>query len=271
MATAYYQTAGRDMSVGTVLSRAFGAIRAAPLTFFGVSFVLAALPAVLGGLAPAAAAAFAADRGSIDASSRFAWLLPAVFGVLFGWLLLYMAAQALLFRATAAALDGYSESFGAQAGVAARVLLPLVGLAILMTLAVWFGMLLLFVPGVMLAIIWSVAAPALVIERTGVFAAMSRSRFLTKGARWRVFGLVVLVYAIYFIASSTLSLAFVGLNGFTGGAAARVKPSIVSTILSIVLQTGFVAVWTAVQGALYIELRNWKDGPVGDRLSAIFA
>ena len=199
------------------------------------------------------------------------WVIATAIGVGIVWLGLYLAAQALLFRVTAAQLDGRPESFGAYAGAAARALLPLIGLAVLLTLAVWFGFLLLFVPGVMLAIIWSVAAPALVIERTGVFAAMSRSRALTRGARWRIFGLVVLIYAIYFVASSVLSLAFVGLNSLTGGPAARATPSVVSAILSVVLQTAFVALWTAIQGALYIELRDWKDGPVGNRLTDIFA
>lgn len=264
MATMHHQVAGRGMTVGGVLSRAFGAIGAAPLIFFGTSFVLAALPSVLIRLATPFASYV---PPTVDGGTLLRWL-PALFGIMLAWILFYLAAQAVLFRATAAQLDGRPERFGSYVGEAARALLPLFGLAILLTLAVAAGWILLVVPGLMLAMMWSVAAPALVTERIGVFEAFARSRYLTSGARWRIFGLVVVVYAIYFVASSVLGLGTLAVNGI---ATRLTRPTVVSSVLSVVLQTGFVAVWTAIQGALYVELRDWKDGPAGDRLSDIFA
>ena len=43
-----------------------------------------------------------------------------------------------------------------------------------------------------MAVAWIVAAPAQVVERTGVFGAFSRSAELTRGHRWPIFGLLVI-------------------------------------------------------------------------------
>lgn len=266
MATRGYLMPGREMTVGSVLSRGFGAIAAAPLLFVGTSVVLVALPSLAVRLAtPAFAATMPAD------ATFMTGLIAGFLGSSVVWFLFYLMAQAVLFRATVALADGRPEPLGDYVSAAARALLPLLGLAILMTLAVLFGWLLFVVPGIMLACIWSVAPPALVAERIGVFAAMSRSRDLTRGARWRVFGLAMLVYAIYFVASSVIGVGTIAASGLAAGTTAGVGPTIVASILSVILQAGFTAVWSAIQGALYVELRDWKDGPIGDRLSDIFA
>ena len=52
------------------------------------------------------------------------------------------------------------------------------------------GFLLIIVPGLILITIWSVAAPVVVLERPGVFAALGRSRELVRGNGWQVFGVI---------------------------------------------------------------------------------
>src|SRR5260370_360355 len=69
---------------------------------------------------------------------------------------------------------------------------PIVGLAISMGLAVMFASMLFIVPGLILYMMWSVATPACVVERLGPFRSMARSRALTKGHRWKIFGLLLL-------------------------------------------------------------------------------
>jgi uncharacterized membrane protein len=93
------------------------------------------------------------------------------------------------------------------------VVLPLIGLGILHSLAVAVGFMLLIVPGVMLYMMWSVAAPALVAERNSVFAAFGRSRFLTRGARWKIFALQLVIIVIYGMVSSSLGVMLIAVNG----------------------------------------------------------
>lgn len=261
MAGTFEATSGRTVSVGNVLSRAFATVGAQPALFLGISFGLGALPLLLvtqsvGRTSPVSPGAFA----------TYGQLWPMFVGGGLMWTLIYLVAKALLIRATVAGLDGRPEAPGELLRAALRAGLPLFGLSILFWLAVWFGLLVLLVPGIMLATIWAVAGPALVVERIGVFAAFGRSARLTRGARWRILGLVLLIFAIYLVASAAL--------GFVGGAAAigTGRPGTwVEALGSAVMQTLFTAVWSAVQGSLYVELRDWKDGPGGDRLADIFA
>jgi hypothetical protein len=267
MATAAYVTGERRMTVGGVLSRAIATLTAAPAMFFGASFVIAALPLALFGVAMRSAMSFAPTPGV----NPFAQIVGPVLLATAAWLLCYFLAQAVLFRAAIAVMDGRALVLGEVIGAGLRALPLLTLLGILLTIAVYGAMIFLIAPGVILAVIWSVAAPALVIERIGVFGALGRSRYLTKGARWAIFGLFVLVFVIYFFASSLLGIGTVAINGVATTMAARLHPSILSQGFSVVLQTLFVAVFSAIQAALYADLRDWKDGPAGDRLASIFS
>src|SRR3954466_7574972 len=76
------------------------------------------------------------------------------------------------------------------------VLLPLVALAIVAGIGIAVGFVLIIVPGLILLTIWSVAAPVMVIEHPGVFAALGRSRDLVRGYGWPVFGTIILAALI---------------------------------------------------------------------------
>ena len=242
-----------EVSIGRVITRALEAVGAAPLALFGTSAVLAALPPALFGWAEP----FALLRPSAD-RHPFAVMLPLALAVFLGWMALRLLAQAALFRAMAARLDGRPEPFAASIAGALAPLAALVALSVVLTLAVVVGAALLIVPGLMLATMWSVATPVLALERTGVFAALGRSQDLTRGHRWRVFGLTLLGYGVYALAALVLH----------GAMAAAPGLKVAGTF---VLTTAFVAIGAAVQLSLYVELREARDGPASDRLSAIFA
>jgi hypothetical protein len=74
-------------------------------------------------------------------------------------------------------------------------LLGVIGISIVMGLGIGAGTMVLLVPGILLAIIWSLSVPAKVLENKSAFAAMSRSVDLVKGDWGRIFvvGLLVLV------------------------------------------------------------------------------
>ncbi len=69
----------------------------------------------------------------------------------------------------------------------APLALPLIWLGIISTLGLMLGFLLFFVPGVILALRWAVAAPALVAKRVSATEALSLSRQLTAGNYGTVF------------------------------------------------------------------------------------
>lgn len=146
-----------------------------------------------------------------------------------------------------------------------RSFLPLIGLAILSTLGIGLGFILLVVPGFMLLCAWIVATPALVAEKRDVFSCFGRSAELTRGNRWRIFGLLVL----YGIVTMVVGLVIAGLMGaaLLGGGSVAVLTLVVqvisNTLISLVGATG-VAV-------LYVELRRAREGLGAESLAEVFA
>jgi hypothetical protein len=146
-------------------------------------------------------------------------------------------------------------------------------MAILSGLGILAGLILLIVPGVILYVMWSVAAPALVEERLGPVEALGRSRELTRGARWKVFGLLLVVTVISWIFSAIIGLVSVmwygGPADFASAAAGGGLP-LAYYAINAVFQTLSLAIWGVIQTSLYVELRDWKDGPATAKLADIF-
>jgi len=82
----------------------------------------------------------------------------------------------------------------------------LLGAALLTGILIMVGTLLLVVPGIILAIMFSLVVPAIVIEEKNVFESLDRSRRLVSN-RWSdVFVIFLIVGIIVFAVSGTLSL-----------------------------------------------------------------
>src|SRR5918998_4672940 len=84
-------------------------------------------------------------------------------------------------------------------------MLFLVGL--LAGIGIVIGLVLLIVPGLILLTWWAVVAPVVVIERKGLDA-FGRSRDLVRGNGWQVFGVIVVVFVIQFLANTLLGAVF---------------------------------------------------------------
>jgi hypothetical protein len=89
--------------------------------------------------------------------------------------------QAAIVYGTVTDLSGRRASLGSCVSAALKVLLPLIGLSIVSTLGMMLGLILLVVPGIILALGWSTAVPVKIVERAGVFESLSRSWALTSG------------------------------------------------------------------------------------------
>lgn len=92
---------------------------------------------------------------------------------------------------------GFAESLVHFSGCAIAVL----AVAVVVTVATSIGFLLLIVPGVWLTIVLWVALPALIVERSGL-RAIARSAELTKGFRFPIFGLVLILVAAQLVVGS---------------------------------------------------------------------
>jgi hypothetical protein len=93
--------------------------------------------------------------------------------------------------------DGRRDaSVGQLLSAVTPVLGQLILVGIVAGIGVVIGFILIIVPGLILLTIWSVAAPVVVLENPGVFAALRRSRELVRGNGWQVFGVIVVLYIV---------------------------------------------------------------------------
>jgi hypothetical protein len=158
-----------------------------------------------------------------------------------------------------------AEFFGrglAQGGAAIRVALLSGVLLILAFIA-------LVVPGVVLYTMWWVAIPVAVIERPGAVASLRRSAELTKGVRWRIFGLfAAFLFAVVGGGLLIVAAIFVGVELSAGLDA--VLLDWISIVTGWVLSAVIMATQAVLIAVSYYHLRVAKEGVGIDEIAAVF-
>lgn len=178
-------------------------------------------------------------------------------------MLAYGVATAMMVQLAYDAKLGRSLRVGAYVSVALRNILPLAVLTIAITFLASAGMALLILPGLWIYAVYIVTVPAIVIESNG-FGGMGRSMRLTKGYRWPIIGLLV-VLGIAMIVISFVVNFVVGL--------------IVSAVGGVALSILFTALGSAITFAIsciavaliYARLREIKEGVSVDSLADVFS
>jgi hypothetical protein len=267
MATGAIGYEDRSVSIGRIFTRAFGTIGSNPVATLGIAFLFAALPETVIGYG-------SQQLRGLGVNALGFWPELAIGLVTLALSIMFaMITQGALVRATVAHSEGRKASFAESVAAGLVVALPLFLLALASAVGIGIGMILLIVPGIILYIMWSVAAPALVEERLGVLDALSRSIDLTDGVRWKILGVELVALVGYWMFSALVGaltiMMFGGLQAMAAAVAAGGFP-ISYYVLSTVAKTLSSAVWGVIQTSLYVELRDWKDGPASDTLAEVF-
>ena len=122
-----------------------------------------------------------------------------------------------------------------------------------------------------LVICLSLATPALMLEKQGVFASLARSAKLVRGAWWRIFGIQLLATIIIFVITSMIAIPFtaigmvIGSNGtqtlLANGSAPTNWPFLVIIGIGTVIGTTFTfPVSAGVTALLYMDQRIRREG-----------
>lgn len=255
MATTDFQ--GGSFDLGRVVQRTFAAISQNWLVFLVSSVVLIGIPSVISG--------FGQGQNIFMASTPMTIVAIVVGGVLtlVGAYLL----QGIVVFTTINGLNGKPVDLGGALSAGLRFFFPLLGLGIVMGIGLGLGYLLLIVPGVILSVMWIVAAPAVVAEKRGIMESFQRSRDLTRGSRWLIFAIVV----VYFIIAMILGIvvAGVGMAG-AGLAAGATKAPIAVLVLSPIVNVISYILSSAGIASIYYELRTVKEGAAPDQVASAF-
>ena len=260
------------IDLGRVISETFRVIGRNIAVFSILGLLLCGLPQAI--VAYFQASVVRAQLAGIS-TGQFEFGAGAFTGLAYGGLATLITTailQGALIYATVQDLNGQKPSIGDALAQGLRNFLPLIGLSILLAIAIVCGLVLLVVPGIMLLCAWCVAAPSLVADRTGVFGAFGRSAELTRGNRWSIFGLLVIVWVISVVLDA-ITNAILGISAFGADPlnAAERMLSPLGLALAVIRATIAAVVVSAATSVLYIELRRAREGLGPEWLRDIFA
>ena len=185
--------------------------------------------------------------------------LMTAIGVIVASSVFSLAASAAIAYGTLQQLANRRAGVGECLGRSLSLIFPLFGTSIVVGLAIILGLAALIVPGVILAVMWWLVIPVVVMERPGVFAALGRSAELTKGHRWSVFGVLILVLIIVFAFAFVMHLVM-ALSG---------SPTVPPYISFMIDSLGTVLFATA-SAVAYHDLRVEKEGADANQVAAVF-
>jgi hypothetical protein len=262
----------RAFDIGNVISNVGRAIGGNPVVFFGLGILLVGVPtAAMGALQYLVLGSRMLTGAGGPPNTEEVLRLVGVSGI--GVLLSLVTSailQAAVIWGVVASLRGRVATFGECLSGGVRYFLPALGIAFVAGLALTIvGLLtfwLLFIPAVILAVVWMVAVPVAVAEDRGVFGSLGRSAELTKGARFMIWLLWVIWIVVYFAAillagaiSSTLMA--VSFDAYVIASNVVITP-LLASIVTVVAQAGIASI--------YYELRQSKEGIGADDLAMVF-
>jgi hypothetical protein len=233
---------GREFRIGSIIGRSLSIYFRHFLTFltFGV---VPALPNLVWYQGPGASATHLSETAMLG----------------FAGIVLGPICQAMVLYGAFQDMRGRPVRLGESIAKGLARVLPVIGIAICVALAVGVASILLVIPGLIVWTMLFVALPACVVERLGVFASLGRSAELTKGKRWRTFGLLLLTWVVAAISYGVVGGVLLPIGGLV---AAQIGLFIWSALVSS-LQSIVVVV-------AYHDLRVAKDGIDTDRIAAVF-
>ncbi len=234
-----------EFRVGNVLNRAMGVLSRHFVFFFLVAIV---------GLIPSIVLALSTANGRPVPSTTAAMVLVAVFANL----ILLPITQTVSYHAAFQDMLGRAIRPGDSLALAIRRFFPVLGALICLGLAIGFGFILLVVPGIILALMFAISIPACVVERLGPIASLRRSAGLTKGSRWKILGVALLLLVLSLVGAALNYMFKFGFGLELG------------SLIGFVIQAVIGAFYSVVGVVMYHDLRVAKEGVGTDRIAAVF-
>ncbi len=218
-----------QFGIGRVFSRASGVIGSDFVTFFALVALFAAPERIV----------YHTVAGPLGLSLGKLALAVSSFA-------LQLAVMHLALRRFA----GAPASLGACAGKALAAFFPAMFIAVISGLAMGLAAILLIVPGFMVMLAWSLILPVYLGEGGGAFASFKRSSALTKGHRWKILCVMLLLGLMLGVVAGML-MAIWGIHGVMG--------AIVFFSNNWLMKLVFNAAFGLILAAMYQELAGARE------------
>jgi len=244
-------TAAVQFSIGRVIGDSIGIYARNFVSFSVLALVIGLLDLLVDifYVAPAQAAAL----GQVD-------FVPIAVGFLVATLTSSLT-QATIIYGTLQDLRGSRAGIGDCISRGLASIIPVIVASIIMSVAVGLASLLLIIPGIILTLIWWVYVPVIVVEGKSITDSFGRSRDLTRGHRWAILGLVIIVIVLSVAVGYLITVV-----STVVGAGADLTPSILNYVA-----TSLIAAFGAVLVAVgYYYLRVEKEGVDVNQIASVF-
>jgi hypothetical protein len=236
----------REFRVGEAMNKAMQTLSRNVLPFSIVTGV-AALPSIL-----------LFDRNAADFDTDGATMaILFVVGMLLTFVL-HGLSQAIVLNAAFEDMRGRPVDMMASFRAGWRRFLPVILVTLLGGLLTGLAAFALIFPAFMVMCMWYVATPACVVERLGPVKSLSRSSDLTRGSRWRIFGMVIVVGIIGAMGTGMVEAIGQGAGPLIGS---------VAKVIWQALLGAYDAILVVVT---YHDLRVAKEGVDTDQIAAVF-
>lgn len=246
----------RAFSVGGVIKRSFSTYFANFVPFSVLALILY-LPSLIFGFSTNISVG-----GGVEAAGMPQYSVTDGIAMLLSFILTYVLIGALVYG-TVQFLNGRKAGIGEIIGQGLSRIVPVIVIAILFSIAFGIGFALFIIPGIFLLVVWSVVIPASVVERPGILGAFSRSWELTKGYRWPVLGILLILLVI-----------LIGFSLVIGGVAGAVVFAMDNLTLLVIVNYVISAISGALMSVaiavLYHDLRVAKEGVSTAQIAAVF-
>lgn len=246
----------RPLGLADILDGSFRAIRRNPVAVFSLAAVLAVLRTTL-----TAALELGAYRLVTTTQLELIdiFIISSVLGTVLTGVLTLVVTQDVL-GVSLTARDAVIRLRG-------RVW-ALLGLAVVVTALETLGLVAMGVAGVWLWGLWAVVVPVMVVERSTLRGALSRSRHLVSGLWWRVWGIRALGFLLANLLGVLVTLPFLLLagevshSGFLPDAASglSVVYVLITSVGAVLSSTLTAPIKAGIDALLYVDLRMRREG-----------
>jgi len=260
-----------QFSIGRVVSRTFSTVGGNLVPFFVIAVVLIAVPSALSvwlqsQFSPNASVTPGDVTSAMASGSKVLTGSVAAIVLFIVGVALNATAQGAIIYGVVADLNGRKAGIGGMLAQGWAHWWKLFLINICVGFMVGLGTIALIVPGIMLLIRWSAAVPAEIMETKGVFGSMGRSADLTKGRRWSIFGLGLVVFIIIILVEILVAAILIPGASFIRAVNQPLFRYAVAPLISVIT----VPLSAAGTASLYFELRSTKEGVGVDQLASVF-
>ncbi|WP_170560511.1 hypothetical protein [Ruegeria atlantica] len=244
------------LGVGSIVGESFSILFKNFISVILLALVPMFLSSLIAGMLVGADVALGVEEPDFSTSSNVTtWVMTIVLQIVF-----YALTTALLVQLAYDSKLGRPLQLARYFSPALRAAVPIAILTTISSILAGLASIALIIPGLWVYAVFSVVAPAVVIEGAG-FGGLGRSAALTKGYRWPIFGALLLIGICAGIVNFLAGIG-AGLLAGVGSWAMMVGFSVIAA-----LSAGLTGISIAL---IYARLREIKEGVTVDQIASVF-